>query len=95
MKRNTSTFTIVALVGVALGAWLTDRSAQAFTCGNGTCLCGDADINPANGLPRLPWSLWQSDCDDLADACGRLGGTFTCSSWCAVDVCCGASCEYD
>ena len=95
MRLRTSKFTIGALIGVALGAWLPHTAAQAFTCGNGTCFCGDADINPTNGLPRLPWSLWQSDCDDLADAYRRLGGTFTCSSGCAVDVCCGASCEYD
>lgn len=93
MKRK---FWILSLVGSALlGVFLHHQDAEAYTCNNGTCLCGDEDINPANGLPYLPQGQWDGDCTELVNACDRLGGEFQCTNYCGVDSCCGGECTYD
>ena len=85
-------FLLVAAVALAAGALLQASAASAYSCGNGTCYCGSSDINPATGLPMLPEAHHDGDCQELVDACARLGGEWHCDFGIP---CTGGSCVYD
>jgi len=83
---------LAAVSGFSFGWLAYQNEAAAFSCNNGTCMCGSADIDPTTGQPKLPSGSWPQDCSSLQQYCGEEFGDYACTTMCGP-VCCAGMCR--